>query len=141
LLLGGNWLLQWRQMTLLPLRAYSVLEPTVTILGSVMCLPIAVRLPRLPPLLAWLARTLSRQSYALYLVHLTILVDVVQGYWWTHRGTTLPAMAAALVLPFLVAELLSRLVEMPIMRLRPTQFPAQFPEWMGGFPRNQQETR
>jgi len=141
LLLGGNWLLQWRQMTLLPLRAYSVLEPTVTILGSVMCLPIAVRLPRLPPLLAWLARTLSRQSYALYLVHLTILVDVVQGYWWTHRGTTLPAMAAALVLPFLVAELLSRLVEMPIMRLRPTQFPAQFPEWMGGFPRSQQETR
>ena len=124
LLLAGDWLLQWRQMTLLPLHAYSVLQPTATILGSVLCLPAAIQLKRLPGWLAWLARTISRQSYALYLVHLTLLVDVVQAYWWTHRNMTLPAMAVALILPFIVAELLSRLVEQPVMRLRPAQFAA-----------------
>lgn len=122
LLLVGHWALQWRPMTLIPFRAYTVLRPTWTILGSVLCLPAAIQLQRLPAWLVWLARTISRQSYALYLVHLTLLVDVVQAYWWTHRTMTAPAIAAALVLPFIVAEILSRVVEQPVMRLRPAQF-------------------
>ncbi len=121
-LLGGDRLLQWLHTTVVSVAVYSAVQPTAEILGPVLCLPAAIALTRLPPVLAWLARTISRQSYALYLVHLTLLIDVVQAYWWHHRAMTVPAMIAAVILPFLVAELLSRFVEQPIMRLRPAQF-------------------
>ena len=100
-----------------------ILRPTIMMLGCALCLPAAAGLASLPRWLGWAARTVSRQSYALYLVHLTILVDVVQAFWTNHRETTLPAIAVALILPFLVAEILSRCIEQPFMRLRPAQFP------------------
>jgi peptidoglycan/LPS O-acetylase OafA/YrhL len=120
-----HWTLEGLQLPLTFLPVSLILRPTIMMLGCALCLPAAANLASLPRWLAWAARTVSRQSYALYLVHLTILVDVVQAFWTTHPETTLPAMAMALVLPFLVAELLCRGIEQPIMRLRPAQFPGQ----------------
>jgi peptidoglycan/LPS O-acetylase OafA/YrhL len=120
-----HWTLEGLQLPLTFLPVSLILRPTIMMLGCALCLPAAANLASLPRWLAWAARTVSRQSYALYLVHLTILVDVVQAFWTTHPETTLPAMAMALVLPFLVAELLCRGIEQPFMRLRPAQFPGQ----------------
>ena len=102
-------------------RVYEALRVNVAIVGCVLCLPAALRLRNLPHWLARAARTLSRWSYSLYLIHLTILVDFAQGLWWAHRISTAGAVAIALVLPFVGAALLSRWVEQPIMRLRPPQ--------------------
>jgi peptidoglycan/LPS O-acetylase OafA/YrhL len=124
-ILLANWLLKWWDPQWEGSRLGASIEPVVSMLGCVLCLPAAASLVSLPRWLAWAARTISRQSYALYLVHLTILVDLVQPYWWVHRDMTLPAMAVALVLPFVIAELLSRYVELPFMNLRPPQFLSQ----------------
>jgi peptidoglycan/LPS O-acetylase OafA/YrhL len=101
---------------------YQALRYNVTVVGCALCLPAAIRVRNLPPPLAAAARTLSRQSYALYLVHLTLLVDLAQGLWWRHRISAPAAVALAVVLPFVVAELASRWIEQPIMRRRPRQW-------------------
>lgn len=100
---------------------YASLRYNVTVIGCVMCIPAALRLQRVPCWLGATARTLSRQSYALYLIHLSVLLDIAQRYWWTHHISAVTAALIALTLPFALAELMSRYVELPIMRLRPPQ--------------------
>jgi peptidoglycan/LPS O-acetylase OafA/YrhL len=111
----------WFDWVPLPFRLYWALHYNAMILGCVLCLPAALRVRNLPRWLESVVRTVSRQSYALYLIHLTILVDVAQSLWWTHRISTGTAILLALALPFPVAGLLSRIIEQPIMRLRPAQ--------------------
>ena len=64
---------------------------------------------------------LSTRSYGLYLTHLTIL-DL--GFW-AARTERMPTVGLLVVLAgvFVVADLLHRYVERPIMLLRPEQFP------------------
>jgi peptidoglycan/LPS O-acetylase OafA/YrhL len=64
---------------------------------------------------------LSTRSYGLYLTHLTIL-DL--GFW-AARTERMPTAGLLVVLAavFIVADLLHRYVERPIMLLRPEQFP------------------
>jgi len=91
-------------------------------LGSALCLPMVLRLERLPRWLEFLGRRISAQSYGLYIVHLTILVDLVQqsllgpkliGRW--------SAVALAIVLPFALSYVSFRFFEAPILALRPRQ--------------------
>jgi peptidoglycan/LPS O-acetylase OafA/YrhL len=65
---------------------------------------------------------LSTRSYGLYLTHLTIL-DV--GFWAARTGRMPTAgLLAVIASVFVLADLLHRYVERPIMRLRPEQFPS-----------------
>jgi peptidoglycan/LPS O-acetylase OafA/YrhL len=123
LLAGGVALVAatWFKLLPIPDQLYEALRYSATALGCALCLPAALRLTHPPRWLDATARTVSRQAYALYLTHLTILVDVVQPLWWDHRLSTPLAVAAALVLPFVVAEALSRGVELPVMRVRPSR--------------------
>lgn len=73
-------------------------------------------------------RWISPRAHALYLVHVTILVDVAQPWLFLHRIGLGTAVAIALLLPFVTAALLGRLVEQPLMRARPPQWPAPAPQ-------------
>jgi peptidoglycan/LPS O-acetylase OafA/YrhL len=88
------------------------LTVNLEVIGGALCLPAALRLRRLPSWLGHPVRWLAARSYALYLMHLTILVDVAERQW-VEPGL-LPPLAAALVavvLPFPLAEISYRLLE------------------------------
>jgi peptidoglycan/LPS O-acetylase OafA/YrhL len=108
----------------LPLPDYLSTPLTVNleVIGGALCLPAALRLQRLPSWLRHPVRWLAARSYALYLMHLTILVDIAE-HQWVEPGLVSPLSAAlvAVVLPFPLAELSYRLLEAPLQRLRPHQ--------------------
>jgi len=92
-------------------------------LGMALCLPAMTDLS--PPtwrIAALAIRWLSTRSYSIYLVHLTFLEIAlrkissgsISGKW---------GLLAALGATFVVADILHRCVELPIMKLRPQQFP------------------
>jgi len=106
----------------LPERLVVPLTSNAQVIGCALCLPAALRLSRTT---AWLdapVRWIAARSYALYLMHLTILVDIAE-----HRlfePGLLPAygcVIVAIMLPFPVAELSYRVLEVPLLRLRPRQ--------------------
>ncbi len=108
----------------LPLPDFLAIPLTVNleVIGGALCLPAALRLRRLPSWVEHPVRWLAGRSYAIYLIHLTILVDLAERQW-VEPGL-LPPLAAALiaiVLPFPLAELSYRLLEAPLLRLRPRQ--------------------
>jgi peptidoglycan/LPS O-acetylase OafA/YrhL len=102
------------------------LTSNLEVIGGALCLPAALRLSHLP---AWLdvpVRWLAGRSYALYLMHLTILVDVVERY--LVEPGLLPPLAAAIIaviVPFPLADLSYRCLEAPMLRLRPRQAAAR----------------
>lgn len=88
--------------------------------GFCLCLPAALRLRQGP---AWLARPafwLSTRSYGLYVVHLTVL-EVASGAVFVHAWPKRYAMLLALVAAPVLAELSWRLLERPMLALRPAQ--------------------
>ena len=94
----------------------------VTIIGWALCLPAALRLRRASMWFEMPVRWIAARSYALYLVHLTILVDVAQNLLWAPGRRSAPlAAVVAIALPFVLAELSYRFVEGPILRRRPRQ--------------------
>jgi peptidoglycan/LPS O-acetylase OafA/YrhL len=104
------------------------LTVNLEVIGGALCLPAALRLRRLPSCVEQPVRWLAGRSYALYLIHLTILVDLAERQW-VEPGL-LPPLAAALiaiVLPFPLAELSYRLLEAPLLRLRPRQSRPRIP--------------
>lgn len=90
--------------------------------GSALCLPMVLRLERLPSVLEFLGRRISAQSYGLYIMHLTILVDFVQQTLLAH-GHIGPwtAVVLAIALPFVLSYFSFRYFEAPILRMRPRQ--------------------
>jgi peptidoglycan/LPS O-acetylase OafA/YrhL len=108
----------------LPVRPYALAPAIIynfTIMGCVLCLPAALRLRRGPRWFTTVVRGLSAQSYALYIIHLTILVDLAQGLWWRHAISTAQAVMIALTLPFVLAYLSFRFIEAPLLARRPAQ--------------------
>lgn len=96
--------------------------------GCALCLPAALSLRELPGWSAAPVRWLASRSYAIYLIHLTILYDVVELRLWT-PGLVPAAVCAvlAMTLPLGLAELSFRYLEAPLLRIRPRQAPRQIP--------------
>lgn len=98
------------------------LTSNAQVIGCALCLPAALRLSHTAAWVEGPVRWIAGRSYALYLMHLTILVDVVEKLLF--QTGLLPAVACvavAIVLPFPLAELSYRFLEAPILRLRPRQ--------------------
>jgi peptidoglycan/LPS O-acetylase OafA/YrhL len=91
-----------------------------SIVGCVLLLPAALRLRTLPRGLEAAARTVSAQSYGLYLIHLTVLVQVAQALRYAHHWPLPVCLAIATVGPFVLSWLSFRYLESPILRLRPS---------------------
>jgi peptidoglycan/LPS O-acetylase OafA/YrhL len=98
------------------------LTSNLEVIGGALCLPAALRISRLPIGLNRPVRWLAGRSYALYLLHLTILVDLGE-HTWVEPGLMSPWLAAIITvaLPFPLAELSYRFLEAPLLRLRPHQ--------------------
>jgi peptidoglycan/LPS O-acetylase OafA/YrhL len=116
LLIAGTW-----AGVLLPLRFVPALIDDALVIGAVLCLPAAMRLRHNSNWAARIITGISAQSYALYLIHLTILVDLAQGLYLHHRITRPEAVAISLGLPFLLSWLSFRFIESPLLALRPIQ--------------------
>jgi peptidoglycan/LPS O-acetylase OafA/YrhL len=115
----------WTDRLPVPVRLIMPLNPNAVVLGCVLCLPAALRLRRAAAWFAAPVRWISTRSYALYLIHMNILVDLVQARLWGTGILSAPVAAAvAVVLPFGLAELSYRCLEAPILRHRPRQRPA-----------------
>ncbi|MBC7636292.1 MAG: acyltransferase, partial [Acetobacteraceae bacterium] len=94
------------------------LHSNTLVAGCALCLPAAVRINHLAQWLAVPVRWIASRSYALYLIHLTILADVVEINFWQTGLLPVPAcIAVAMLLPCLLAELSYRLLERPLLRL------------------------
>ena len=95
------------------------LSYNITIIGCALLLPAALRLRRLPGPLAAAVGAISAQSYALYLIHLTLLVDVAQALWVRHWVPVWGCVAIATIAPFVLSWLSARFLEAPILCLHP----------------------
>ena len=92
----------------------------IVAIGFALCLPAALRARRAPAWFAAPVAWIGTRSYALYIVHLTVLVDIVEVRLFEPGLMSLPlSMILAIVLPFGLAELSWRFVETPMLRLRP----------------------
>ncbi len=112
----------WANRMPVPFVLVPALMFNVVVIGCALCLPAALRLRHAAAWFAVPVRWVSTRSYALYIIHLTILVDFVQGQLWGTGRLSAPASAVvAIVLPFGLAELSYRCLERPILRLRPRQ--------------------
>lgn len=92
------------------------------VLGGALCLPAALRLSIAASWFERPVRWIAGRSYALYLIHLTILTDIAEVQLF--QAGQLPALACAIVaitLPFLLADVSYRFLEAPILRRRPRQ--------------------
>ena len=98
------------------------LTSNAEVIGSALCLPAALKLTQAAGWLETPIRWTAARSYALYLMHLTILVDLVERQAFEPERLSPAACAAlAILLPFPLAELSYRFLEMPILRRRPPQ--------------------
>ena len=104
----------------------SALIPAAAAAGAALLLPAAIRLRQGSSWFAAAVRWVASRSYALYIVHLTILSDIAENLLW--KPGLLPAsvcVAAAIAGPFLVAEVSYRFLETPLLRWRPGQAPSK----------------
>jgi peptidoglycan/LPS O-acetylase OafA/YrhL len=103
--------------------AFQVLFFTIPALAFSLCLPAMLRIQRLPTALAWVARKLSTQAYALYLTHLTLLDAVTAGQTrFGLMGAT--CIVISVVAVFGLSYALHHWFEAPIMARRPKQYHA-----------------
>jgi peptidoglycan/LPS O-acetylase OafA/YrhL len=108
--------------------AFHVFFFTVPALGFALCLPAAARIRRLPPTVAWAVRLLSSQSYALYLVHFTMLAAVTAAQT-TYGLAGTSCLAISVVAIFGLSYGLHNWIEAPIMARRPKQYAHAHPTW------------
>ena len=109
---------------LLPLPDHLAIPLTsnVEVISGALCLPAALRLSRAVSWFETPVRWIAGRSYALYLMHLTILVDIVEQQLLEPGLLPMPVCAIlAIALPFPLAELSYRFLEAPLLRLRPHQ--------------------
>lgn len=112
----------WSGHPPLPGWLWPSLTYNLTVIGCALCLPAALRLRSAAAWFAAPVRRLSAQSYALYLMHVTVMFDLVQNQLWgPGHLAPLPSAAIAIAGPFLLSALSFRWFEAPILRLRPTE--------------------
>lgn len=114
----------WLELLPAPQSLFVAVRNDLAVVGCALCIPVAMRVRTAPTWLDAAARYTSRLSYSIYLVHETVLVDVAQGLWWYKRISSFEAILISVIGALVLAELMSRLVEQPLMRRRPRQFPA-----------------
>lgn len=104
----------------LPERLAIPLTSNIEVIGCVMCLPAALRLAQAPRWFEQPVRWIAGRSYALYIMHLTVLADVAER-WLFEPGLVSPFGCAlvAIIVPFPLAELSYRFLEGPVLRRRP----------------------
>jgi peptidoglycan/LPS O-acetylase OafA/YrhL len=120
----GIALIAASMLSLLPVPAALAvpLSSNAEVIGGALCLPAALRLHRAAAWFERPVRWIATRSYALYLFHLTILVDVVERL--LVLPNVLPASAGvvlAIVVPFPLAALSYHYLETPLLRRRPAQ--------------------
>jgi peptidoglycan/LPS O-acetylase OafA/YrhL len=109
----------WSGHMPVPTDQKAVLIYNVTMTGCALLLPAALRLRRAPDWFSTIAKTISAQSYGLYIIHETLLVTVAQELWWFHVVSAWGCVAIAVISPFILSYLSFRFLESPILRLRP----------------------
>ena len=114
-------LTQWAGLLPLSYWATVCFQPIIFAAGAALCLPAALRLPPPPRSIAWAIRTTSNQAYGLYIIHITILVDVIQPMWWRQEIPVELAIPAAIIIPFVLSYLSYKYFEAPILLRRPSQ--------------------
>ena len=103
------------------------LAPNAVVGGCALCLPAALAMRSQAAWFAALVRWLATRSYALYLMHLTILLDIGEvRLWETGLLPALPCALLVVILPFPLADLSWRFLEEPLLRRRPRQGSAAF---------------
>ncbi len=95
-------------------------------LGFALMLPAAYGFKRRFGLLGWVAAVISRQSYALYLLHLPVL-EIFGAYRDRLHMPVAVDILIAVALFWGLAYLSARWFEAPILRLRPRQFTSPSP--------------
>jgi peptidoglycan/LPS O-acetylase OafA/YrhL len=93
------------------------LTSNIEVIGCAMCLPAGLRLTQAPRWFEQPVRWIAARSYALYIMHLTLLVDIAERMllepgWLSPLGCA----AVAVIAPFPMAELSYRFLEAPILR-------------------------
>ncbi len=107
---------------IVPAWVSQVFGHVAVVIGCACCLPAALRLTTIAPWFDRPVRWIAARSYALYVVHLTILVDVVEAQFWeTGMLSTAQSVTLAVIAPFPLAALSWRVLEAPMLRLRPSQ--------------------
>jgi len=116
-LLWGGWL-----TALLHMRGHvrATFMFDLASLGFALCLPAAGLRWRAPRWLAAVAAAISARSYALYLIHLS-LVEILTFYQLPARLGNAGAAFATVAIAYGLADLSYRFFESPILRLRPAQ--------------------
>jgi peptidoglycan/LPS O-acetylase OafA/YrhL len=116
-LFWGGWL-----MDLLHMRGHvrATFMFDVASLGFALCMPAAAMHWRSPQWLAGVATALSQRSYALYLIHLS-LVEILTFYRLPVRLGNAGAAIATVAIAYGLADLSFRFFESPLLRLRPSQ--------------------
>ncbi len=99
-------------------------------LGIAMTMPFILAIERPEGLPAIVVRWIAARSYALYLVHFSVMnaVLIKQHQGWLSYGA---GIVLDIVLSVVLAEMLHRLVEAPAMRMRPAQFGSRAVERSG----------
>jgi peptidoglycan/LPS O-acetylase OafA/YrhL len=95
------------------------LTSNVEVIGGALCLPAALRLSHAAKWFEAPVRWIASRSYALYIIHLTILVDIAETRLF--EPGLLPALGCAVLavaVPFGLAELSYRFLEAPILMWR-----------------------
>ena len=124
MLAAGMGLIVWAANGLsgLPESLAAPLTPAVVVAGCALGLPAALATRRAPAWIEVPVRWIASRSYALYLIHFTILVDIAETRLWEPGIlAALPAAVVAIAVPFGLAELSFRLLESPLARRRPRQ--------------------
>jgi peptidoglycan/LPS O-acetylase OafA/YrhL len=111
----------WGNVINLPPHLFRTFLYDLMPIGFALCLPAAALLRNAGRWFAAVARTLSAQSYALYLMHLSVLQALDIRFYSRHLFGLPLALALAVALPFGLAWLSYRFFESPILALRPRQ--------------------
>ena len=116
-LIGGTWIIA----PPLPLWLVPALLDTIIIVGAVLCIPALMHLNKPTGFIASLITAISVRSYSLYIIHLTLLVDLAQSLYFHHFIPRWVAVCIAVILPFILSDLSFRFIERPILSMRPVQ--------------------
>jgi peptidoglycan/LPS O-acetylase OafA/YrhL len=120
LMIAGLWSEWIEQQPGLDQRAWRTVIFDLTSIGFALCLPAAADLRRPPKILGPIVLAISTQSYAIYIMHLSVL-EIVGSYIHTRNLPPVAAIVLSLVLIWGLSLASWRWIEGPIMRHRPAQ--------------------
>ena len=115
----------WAGHAPLPAALVPALIFNLIIIACALLLPWALTVRVRPGFFHSVVSAISAQSYGLYLIHLTILVDVAQTLWFRHIAPVWVCVGVAVIAPFALSYLSFRFLEAPILSWRPAHRPPQ----------------